>query len=297
MKQDNYLMNYYEKNNEIKKRINMKKKILLKTIILLICSLLYFIFLNLSNFSKFKGEINAINFLSFFEIIMNISLVFGVIGVTLIIGALISPNTFHKIDESLSYNIKKVIYTILDWFSIIPVCIVIAIFLFSYLFIITPVSGNSMYPNILDGERVLVEYNKKIDYGKVVVVEVNEEDSIYVGDTKYFIKRIIGMPGDSVKWVNNTLYINDKEYEESYFEKGYFDHMIFTNPFNGVFKYKDESGNIQTTLVIPEGYYFVMGDNRPISNDSRDIGLIKKDNIVGVATYHIKGIIPYQKIK
>ncbi len=296
MKQDNYLIKYYENNNEIKNRILIKRKIIIKTQILLLCSLIYFIITNFSNFSKFKGEIEVLNSLSFFEVIMNISLSVGVLGVVLSIMFMIFPQLYEKIVDTFSYKAKKIIYTVLDWFSVVPICIIIAIFLFSYVFIITPVSGDSMRPNIQNAENVLVQYNKKLDYGKVVVIEVNEEDSIYEGETKYFIKRIIGMPGDKVKWVNNKLYINDELYNEPYFEDGYFDKQMPVNPFNGIFEYKDEDGKIIETEVIPEGYYFVLGDNRAISNDSRDIGLIKEDNIIGVATHHMNGIIPNGKI-
>ncbi len=296
MKQDNYLIKYYENNNEIKNRIRIKRKIIIKTQILLLCALIYFIIINFSNFSKFKGEIEVLNSLAFFEVIMNISLSLGVLGVVLSIMFMIFPHLYEKIIDTFSFKVKKIIYTVLDWFSVVPICIVIAIFLFSYVFIITPVSGDSMRPNIQNAENVLVQYNKKLDYGKVVVIEVNEEDSIYEGETKYFIKRIIGMPGDKVKWVNNKLYINDELFNEPYFEDGYFDKQMPVNQFNGIFEYKDEDGKIIKTEVIPEGYYFVLGDNRPISNDSRDIGLIKEDNIIGVATHHMNGIIPNGEI-
>ena len=116
----------------------------------------------------------------------------------------------NKIEEDLKkipFKVKKTFYTIIDWLSIVPTCIVIAIFCFSYLFIITPVSGDSMYPNIKDGEYVLVQYNKKIEREDVVIIEVNKEDSVYEGETSFYIKRIIGLPGEKVRWENNILYI------------------------------------------------------------------------------------------
>ena len=126
--------------------------------------------------------------------------------------------------------------------------------------------------------------------------EVNKEDSIYEGETSFYIKRIIGLPGDKVRWENNILYINDEPYEEDYFEKGWFGTST-TNPFDGIFKYVDETGTIQTTDVIPDGYYFVLGDNRAVSQDSRGIGLVKEENIIGVATHHMNYIIPRGEIK
>lgn len=300
MKQDNYLIRYYKNNNEMRERVYLKKKMFYKTLILLICSILFYAMINFSSINKFQGEVEVISSLHAFRIIMLISFIIGILGVVFLIIYKCFPNT--DLFSNISFYKKRLIYTIVDWFSIIPICIVLAIFMFSYIFIITPVSGDSMMPNIKDGEHVLVRYNEKLERGKVVIVEVNEKDSIYSGETSYFIKRIIGMPGDSVKWENNKLYIyNESEglkgiYEEKYFEEGYFGNS-YTNPFNGTFEYKDEFGIIKTTTVIPEGYYFVMGDNRPISNDSRDIGLIKEENIIGVATHHMNVFIPNGEIQ
>lgn len=296
MKEDNYLINYYKNNNGIKERMEIKHKLLVKLDILLILAVLFFLMLNFSTVSNFKGEVEVIATIKPFKIIMIVSFILGIIGLILTIYNLINPKQFDTLLKKVSFKIKKTFFTIIDWLSIIPTCIVVAIFCFSYLFIITPVSGDSMYPNIKDGEYVFVQYNKKINREDVVIIEVNDEDYIYEGEVNFYIKRIIGLPGEKIRWENNVLYINDIPYTEDYFEKGWFG-TSNTNPFNGEFKYIDEEGNIKTTNVIPEGYYFVMGDNRAISKDSRGIGLVKEENIVGVATHHMDYIIPRGEIK
>ena len=296
MREDNYLMNHYKNNNGIKERMEINKKILIKLNILLILGLLFFMMLNFSTVSNFKGEVEVIATIKPFKIMMITSLILGTIGFVLAVVNAIRPDKIEEDLKKIPFKVKKTFYTIIDWLSIVPTCIVIAIFCFSYLFIITPVSGDSMYPNIKDGEYVLVQYNKKIEREDVVIIEVNKEDSVYEGETSFYIKRIIGLPGEKVRWENNILYINDKPYDEDYFEKGWFGTST-TNPFDGMFKYVDESGVVQTTDVIPEGYYFVLGDNRAVSQDSRGIGLVKEENIIGVATHHMNYIIPRGEIK
>ena len=296
MREDNFLINHYKNNNGIKERMEINKKILIKLDILLILGLLFFLMLNFSSVSNFKGEVEVIATIKPFKIIMIVSLILGTIGFVITIINAVRPDQLEEDLRKIPFKVKKALYSIIDWLSIIPTCIVIAIFCFSYLFIITPVSGDSMYPNIKDGEYVLVQYNKKIEREDVVIIEVNKYDSIYEGETNFYIKRIIGLPGDKVRWENNILYINDKPYNEDYFEKGWFGTSL-TNPFDGMFKYVDEFGEIQTTDVIPEGYYFVLGDNRAISQDSRGIGLVKEKNVIGVATHHMNYIIPRGEIK
>lgn len=93
---------------------------------------------------------------------------------------------------------------------------------------------------------------KEISRFDIVVVDKNNEK---------LIKRVIGLPGETVEYKNNKLYINNKNVAEK------FDH--------------EETKDYILKETIPEGYYFVVGDNRPISNDSRYIGLIKKEEILG----------------
>ena len=129
-------------------------------------------------------------------------------------------------------------------------------------FIVTPVrvNGESMYPTLKNGEIMLLN---KINYRfhdikRFDIVVVNEEN-------QKIIKRVIGLPGETLKYENNTLYIDGQEVKEPYLKEK-------TSDFNlkdlGIEK-------------IPEGYYFVMGDNRDNSKDSRIIGPVKRKQISG----------------
>lgn len=92
-----------------------------------------------------------------------------------------------------------------------------------------------------------------------------------------FIKRIIGVPGDTIKFKNDVLYLNGKKHKEPYLNKGkklYANHTLYTNNFS--------LSSLQMGKKVPKDCYFVMGDHRNISNDSRYIGYIKKSRIVGV---------------
>ena len=144
-----------------------------------------------------------------------------------------------------------------------PYAIIIIVVVLIRSFIITPVivSGKSMLPNFNDGELLLVRkigYNEKtIKRFDVVVIKKDKEE---------IIKRIIGMPGEHISYKNNKLYINDELISEDYTH-------LNTKDFN--------LEEICSCSIIPEGKYLVLGDNRPISKDSRSIGLIDEKDIVG----------------
>lgn len=153
--------------------------------------------------------------------------------------------------------------------ELLPYVIIIIVVVLIRSFIVTPVvvSGNSMKPNLHNGELLLVRkigYNNKTIKRFDVVVIDSEDDEI--------IKRVVGLPGEHISYRNNKLYVNDNVVEENY---KYFD----TNDFN--------LEEICTCKSIPEGKYLVLGDNRPISKDSRYIGLIDEKDIIGKATIRL----------
>lgn len=128
----------------------------------------------------------------------------------------------------------------------------------------TTVEGSSMEPCLQNKDELIVE---KISYltGEperfdVVVFKFNE-------DTKY-IKRIIGLPGEMVRIEEGKIYINDR--------------AIFDQYANGVM---ENAGIAEKTITLGEEEYFVLGDNRNASKDSRDeeVGTVKKDQIIGKA--------------
>lgn len=143
--------------------------------------------------------------------------------------------------------------------------LLILIVLIVRMFIISPVSvdGNSMYPNLKNNEiLILKKYDKSIKRFDIIVF--ND------GSSK-LIKRVIGLPGEHVEYKNNELYINGNKTK---------DKILFTK--TGDFKLENLG-----VSVIPENMYFVLGDNRTNSTDSRIIGLISKDDIEGTVDFRI----------
>lgn len=287
MDRSKYLENYYKENNPLVARLTIDRKLIKCILICAITTLIYLFMIIFSRVSKFKGDVTFSNSITFLTVIMIITAIIGFIGIVILIVEKIHPKLFSKI----AFKTKQGIFNVLDIFVILPICIVLTIFCFSYLFIITPVEGISMEPTISNGEHVLVLYNKKIAKNEVVILEVNSNDNEY-RTTEYFIKRIIGVPGDTIKWDENTHTF--KLNGETVASRGI--NQIDTNGVfykeNGTKKYLNEKND----YVIPEGYYFVMGDNRLNSTDSRQIGLIPEKNIIGIAVEHMNYIIPKGKI-
>lgn len=145
---------------------------------------------------------------------------------------------------------------------------VVVILTIKYVFSLEQVVGPSMEPNYKSGDLLFlnkITYRFKEPRLFDVVVIAND-------DTKYMIKRIIGLPGDTIEYKDNKLYINGE------ITKEYFNISGVTKDFSlEQFDYE----------VIPDGYYFVLGDNRENSKDSRTYGLISRKDIIGKVQFRI----------
>lgn len=154
-----------------------------------------------------------------------------------------------------------------DYIKLIFLAVLIALVLRAYVVDITHVEGTSMQPTLQNGDNLLTA---KIVYlfnapqrGDIVVLHAPDAPG------ENYIKRIIAIPGDEIQITNGNVYINGDLRRESYLHDA------------------ETTGEIHT--LVPEGYYFVMGDNRDDSRDSRSesIGLIKQSDIIGKAFLRI----------
>lgn len=146
---------------------------------------------------------------------------------------------------------------ITKWFKEnIVFLIILTAIIITRIFFFSPirVNGTSMHPTLQDKEfMILNKISLKQGINRFDIVVVQEKN-------KYIIKRVIGLPGESVMYKDSKLYINGKAVEDNYSK-------TTTNDFDNV--------------VLGENEYFVMGDNRAVSSDSRIIGPVNIKNIKG----------------
>ena len=164
----------------------------------------------------------------------------------------------------MNENVKT---EIISWIKLILSAFVIAFILKTYIFQVALVNQISMEPTLHEGQVLIIA---KINYlfkdparGEIVVLKDELEN-------KYLIKRVIGLPGEVIEIKNDKVYINGEELKPDYTEAPTQD--------NGFLKSK-----------VPEGKYFVMGDNRLHSRDSRSdtVGFVSRSNIVGKAVFRV----------
>jgi signal peptidase I len=151
------------------------------------------------------------------------------------------------------------------WSRDLLVSVVISMFIILFLYQPVRVEGTSMLPMLEDQDRLFINkfaYRfEQIHRGDVVVF-------LYPGDqTKSYIKRVIALPGDDLRIDHGQVWVNGKRLEESYVPM----------------KYEDDRS--QPEMTVPKGDYFVMGDHRSISSDSRDFGPVPRGLIYGKAAF------------
>ena len=173
-------------------------------------------------------------------------------------------------------------------------------------FLIEPfqIPTGSMIPTLNVGDFILVN---KYAYGvrlpvvgtKVVSIDDPKRGEVMVfippHENKYYIKRVIGLPGDTIRYENKSLFINGEAIEKNFLENitvntsiGDLAGTLSSENLGSVLhptQHIDAAGGrrLRTTWVVPSGHYFMMGDNRDNSADSREWGPVSEENIVGKA--------------
>ena len=167
----------------------------------------------------------------------------------------------------------------LDWIKDIAIAIIIAVVILSFFKPII-IQQESMQPNFFSGDYVVVSRQAytlfgDVEHGDVIVFKSDLLDE--EGNPKHLIKRIIGVPGDTIEIVEGTVIRNGEKLDESYISE------------------EGMSGEM-APVIVEEGKLFVMGDNRRVSQDSRSqtIGQVEQDTIVGEVVLRI---FPFNRFK
>ncbi len=151
---------------------------------------------------------------------------------------------------------KKIIKNILSYVLIIVIAIIIKLFVFSPI----KINGSSMSPTLEDGDIMIMN---EIGY-RINGLE-RFDIAVATVDGERLIKRVIGLPGEKVEYRDNNLYIDDKLIVENFKHGDTDDFSLYEL-------------NVE---VVPENCYFLVGDNRGNSKDSRTIGFVHKSKIMG----------------
>jgi signal peptidase I len=173
-------------------------------------------------------------------------------------GQQLPPRTEHAIRPFLSA---------ISWMRDLAFSVLIAVILIVFIYQPVKVEGTSMMPSLTDQERIFInKFNYRFGIGSI------ERGDMVVfwfplDKSKSYIKRVIGVPGDTVEIDNGLVFLNGKKLAEPYVPDEYRDH-----------------GSLSRTTVPPDNY-FVLGDHRTSSNDSRAWGTVDRKYIYGKAVF------------
>ena len=158
----------------------------------------------------------------------------------------------------------------LSLFRLVLICVVLFLIVINCFVRPTYVNGSSMYPLLKDGEigitNIIGIYIDDVERFDVVSVYDQHEN-------KNLIKRVIGLPNETLEYKNGILYINGKKVKEDFLDKTY----VKKQTNNGKIPYTTDYGPI----TLKDDEYFLCGDNRRISKDSRESGPFEKEQIIG----------------
>ncbi|CZQ81578.1 signal peptidase I [Trichococcus ilyis] len=163
---------------------------------------------------------------------------------------------------------KKIQDGIWDWAKAAFIALLLVVIVRFYVFLPLRVDGDSMSPTLGQGNYILYETFSDIDRFDVIIFSNAEGETL--------IKRVIGLPGDSVSYKEDQLYLNGAPIDEPFLGSEKQQGMeVFTSDFDLL--------SLTGTGTVPEGSYFVLGDNRVRSRDSRIFGFVAQADVAGKA--------------
>lgn len=189
-----------------------------------------------------------------------------------------SPNYSNE-NPSFFSKLGRNFFELFEFIAIVGAILIVIRF-----FVAEPhkVSGRSMVPNFQDGDYIITNKMSlrlsNLERGEVVILHDPRDTD------KVFIKRIIGLPGERIKLLEGKVYINNNPISESYLPEG-------VKTQGESFLTEDEE------ITIPDNQYFVLGDNRGGSSDSREWGTVKKELVIGQAWFRYWPIPEFGLIK
>ena len=189
-------------------------------------------------------------------------------------------------------NMGDFMHEVLDWLYSIVVALILAMIIHIFIFVPTRVSGESMYPSLQNGQYLIVSkighvLHKDVNYKDIVIIDSRvQRERTWADDVlepldnylsifshnsqqhNILVKRVIGKSGDELAFHDGYVYRNGEKLEEAYIKEP----MEFS---------------MDGTYVVPEGMVFVMGDNRNHSSDSRFIGAVPLDHVLGTVAFQL----------
>lgn len=225
---------------------------------------------------------------------------FSLLVAILLTGFLLLSQRLLGTERTKSKGMKRLLNIVQTIFPVLIIVFIVRGFLFEPY----RIPSGSMLPTLYIGDFILVSksyYGIKLPVVHTEVAAMNKPQRGDVAVFRYpknpsddYIKRIIGLPGDRIAYRNSVLYINGKEAPQS--GKKRFRDPAFLRYPGGVYSYQEKINTTEHGILllarhrrgnnewlVPEGQYFVMGDNRDFSNDSRSWGFVPAGNLVGKA--------------
>ncbi|MFC4404599.1 signal peptidase I [Gracilibacillus xinjiangensis] len=165
----------------------------------------------------------------------------------------------------------------IDWIKTIIITVIVIVLIRMFIAVPIVVEGPSMLPTLENNDRLIVDKISLIfqnpDRFDVVIFHATEK--------KDYIKRVIGLPGETIEYKNDQLFVDGELVEEPYLQEVK-QNLDPNATFTTDFTLEDIPGG---SMTVPDGHVFVLGDNRKNSTDSRHLGFIPLEQIVGIARF------------